>query len=281
MFLLPCVDLVKILTRDPIFFVIFARLLINTVESETSLINQNFRNDGIDFENEIMWRLHELGWDTSGTPRCGDFGADIVAVCGDETMVVQCKDWNGVVGFSAVKEIHTARTYYHANHAIVVSRYGFTSQTHRFAQNFNIGLHQPNELQPGSKLDRTKQATTLREEIRELSCRLEAEKAQADLTISLDKDLNAKILILILSNFILGLLIINYFWYSTYLLYVVIFTFVSLLLFSGLASNEFCKERDIKMSTFKTQVCEICYTMRIIPKIRSEFSTCKKCKWRS
>lgn len=137
-------------------------------------------NNGIAFEVDIAQRLQALGWDTTDTPRTGDYGADVFARCGSESLVVQCKDWTGPAGFSAVKEVHAARTYYGANQAIVVSRSGYTRQALKAAQTFNINLYTPYDLKVGSAIDRSVQGAQYREELRQAEARYNDEVRQGE-----------------------------------------------------------------------------------------------------
>lgn len=132
-------------------------------------------NTGRSFEAETQRRLAALGWDTRETPLTGDYGADVIATCGTEVLVVQCKDWRGAVGFDAIKEVHAARTHYGAQTAAVVGKSGFTRQARDTERTFSVHLLLIAELVPGCVLDRTVQGERLRRERR-----LEEQRAAAE-----------------------------------------------------------------------------------------------------
>jgi hypothetical protein len=117
--------------------------------------------DGVEFEKSVARQLNDLGWQTRLTAASGDFGADIIATNGSETLVVQCKDWRGPAGISSVQEVSYARTHYRANLAAVIVSQGFTKAAHRGAENANVLLLNCNSLR-GGPLDRRQQQTTVR-----------------------------------------------------------------------------------------------------------------------
>ncbi len=132
-------------------------------------------NTGRAFEAETARRLEQLGWDTRSTPVSGDYGADILATCGTEILVVQCKDWRGAAGFEAVKDVHAARTYYKAEIAAVVARTAFSRQAQEAEKPFTVHLLLLDELVTGCALDRTVEGGIVR-----LQRRLAEERAAAD-----------------------------------------------------------------------------------------------------
>lgn len=136
-------------------------------------------NDGVTFELETARRLRDLGWQTSATTVSGDWGADVVASCGDENLVVQCKDWLGSAGYDAIKDVVSARLYYEAQVAAVVSRAGFSRQATEAGRSFGIHLLRLDQLVSGCALDRTAEAARLRDErARQLAAQEAAKRAE-------------------------------------------------------------------------------------------------------
>jgi restriction system protein len=109
--------------------------------------------NGVAFEHAVARQLNDLGWQTRLTASTGDFGADIIATCLSEKLVVQCKDWRGPAGISSVQEVSYAKTHYNAHIAAVIVSRGFTKSAYTGAANANVFLLNYNSL-PGSPLDR-------------------------------------------------------------------------------------------------------------------------------
>jgi hypothetical protein len=124
------------------------------------------------FEAETEDRLKALGWNTTPTAVKGDWGADVIARIGGETLVVQCKDWGSPVGLSAVQEIAFARTHYQAQIAAVVSRNGYTRAAKGAAKTTGVYLFGLDDLRVGtSVLDRSEEGARLREDERRRQAR--------------------------------------------------------------------------------------------------------------
>ena len=83
---------------------------------------------GLAFERYLGQLFVDLGYDVIVTPASGDYGADLVLDGDEGKVVVQAKQYASPVGFSAIEEIHFAKTYYKADQAWVVATHGFTSQ---------------------------------------------------------------------------------------------------------------------------------------------------------
>jgi hypothetical protein len=139
--------------------------------------------NGQHLEIETAGRLTALGWATTSTPVKGDWGADIIAQVGNERLVVQCKDWGGPVGVSAIQEIAFARTHYQARLAAVVARRGYTKAAKEAARTAKVHLLAFADLHiGGSVLDRTVEGARLIEtklRQRQRDAEAEAERAAA------------------------------------------------------------------------------------------------------
>lgn len=116
------------------------------------------------FEVETARRLTALGWSTTPTAVTGDWGADVVGRIGSECVVVQCKDWGGPVGLSAIQEVAFARTHYRAQLAAVVSRSGYTKAAKAAAKTAGVHLLVLEDIRVGaSVLDRSEESARRRE----------------------------------------------------------------------------------------------------------------------
>ena len=101
---------------------------------------------GTAFETFLDAVFSELGYSVDLTPASGDYGADLILVQDDKKIVVQAKQYSKPIGFSAVKEIHFARTYYSASEAWVIATHGFTQQAINAAAASDVRLIDGPEL---------------------------------------------------------------------------------------------------------------------------------------
>ena len=101
----------------------------------------------VQFEKYCGILLNDNGWRVEYTAITGDYGADIIATKNGVKMVVQCKHYTGNVGVSAVQEVFSAMSYYHAQKACVVaSRGGFTKAAKSLALRTGVKVMCPSEL---------------------------------------------------------------------------------------------------------------------------------------
>jgi len=101
---------------------------------------------GITFENECSLILIDNGWKTEFTKKTGDQGADIIAHKGKMKLVVQCKFYDKPVGNDAVQQIISARLFYDATVAAVVSKSGFTKPAEQLAEKTSVLLLSTSDL---------------------------------------------------------------------------------------------------------------------------------------
>lgn len=124
------------------------------------------RNDGTDFEKRSADRLSEFGWECSNTPTPGDFGADLICKCGNETLVVQCKDYSAgnSIGVSAVQETITAKLHYGADAALLLFQGRLTQPGQKLAKSVDVKFAHISDLCSGWVLDRTAKGAAIRRE---------------------------------------------------------------------------------------------------------------------
>lgn len=110
-----------------------------------------------DFEKQTAEAFSLIGWSTSLTSKSRDYGADVCAICGSETLVVQCKAYNSSssVPFSAVQEIVFAKIHFKASECALVYSGRLTSQAYSAAIAHSVHLLRINEIIPGCSLDRS------------------------------------------------------------------------------------------------------------------------------
>lgn len=81
-----------------------------------------------EFEHMVAALFRAKGMQAKATSAENDWGADVVVDGPEGRIVVQCKHWRRAVGVKAVQEVSAARSYYHADRAIVVTNSSFTHQ---------------------------------------------------------------------------------------------------------------------------------------------------------
>lgn len=115
--------------------------------------SQDFSSEAIsvpedpwEFEKYCADLLVFAGWDASPTKGSGDQGADVIAVSGQRTLVLQCKLYQSAVGNKAVQEIHAAKAHYRATDAVVVATSGYTKSARQLASSTGVLLLHPDEL---------------------------------------------------------------------------------------------------------------------------------------
>ncbi|UCX05878.1 restriction endonuclease [Shewanella glacialimarina] len=93
-----------------------------------------------EYENIIASHLCNFGWNAYHTSGSGDQGADVVAEKHGLKYVFQCKLYNQPVGNNAVQEVSSARDYYEAFGAVVVTNNDYTKSARQLAESQNVWL---------------------------------------------------------------------------------------------------------------------------------------------
>lgn len=113
------------------------------LSARTKLID---RMSGAEFENYLAEYFAERGYKIQITPTTGDYGADLVLRSRTECIVVQAKRWNSKIGISAVQEISTARHFYGANGALLITNSSLTRSAKELARRANVTVWDRNML---------------------------------------------------------------------------------------------------------------------------------------
>jgi len=103
-------------------------------------------NNGRAFEELCAEKLMRDGWTVSHTPTSGDQGADLIAVRGQTSIAIQCKDHALPVGNKAVQEAFSSKAYYGTKFAAVVSSNGFTNAAFELATKTEVLLSPVNNI---------------------------------------------------------------------------------------------------------------------------------------
>lgn len=106
---------------------------------------------GLEFEDFLVRLFYVLGYYTKQTPRSGDYGADLIIKGKDwqgrtRHIVIQAKRYKAKVSVDAVREIHTAKAYYKADEAWVITNSHYTRSAHQLADSVGVHLYDRNHL---------------------------------------------------------------------------------------------------------------------------------------
>lgn len=130
---------------------VFAKLVSNSIiDTLISEIDTASENDsiggleksnyqkGTEYEDECMALFRENGWAALDTPKSGDAGADIIATKRGLKVAVQCKNWSGKVGTTAIQEVVSAKSYYDADSAVLLTETNITRQAEVMAEKLKV-----------------------------------------------------------------------------------------------------------------------------------------------
>ncbi|GAJ97814.1 restriction endonuclease [Geomicrobium sp. JCM 19055] len=96
---------------------------------------------GKEFERRLAIHFSYCGWHVQLTSDTGDYGADLVGEDDQgETVVIQAKRYKKNIGVRAVQEVNSAKTYYGANVAIVITNQYFTKNAEELARRCGVEL---------------------------------------------------------------------------------------------------------------------------------------------
>lgn len=96
---------------------------------------------GYQFENFISSVFFAYGYNSKVTPKGADKGVDITAIKHRKKVAIQTKMYyNNNVGNSAIQQIYTAKEYFNADIAVVVTNWFFTKPAIELATKLNVIL---------------------------------------------------------------------------------------------------------------------------------------------
>jgi HJR/Mrr/RecB family endonuclease len=97
--------------------------------------------DGVGFERAVARIYRGKGFEVEFTPRTKDQGIDLILKRNGAVSIVQCKAYTGNVGVNAVRELVGVRASWpHAEDAILVALFGFSSDAKKFAALHDVRL---------------------------------------------------------------------------------------------------------------------------------------------
>lgn len=113
--------------------------LFAVMEDKKSDLN-DYPEDGHLFEVWVAEKLISLDWDAHVTSGSGDQGVDVIAEKDGIRVGVQCKQYAGTVGNSAVQQIISGKGFYEVDKGVVVSTGKYTRSARQLAEASGIGL---------------------------------------------------------------------------------------------------------------------------------------------
>lgn len=125
-------DLIFYVFLLTIFLIVFVFILswLFSYIKKRKYLNSNLytidKMNGIEFENYLKSHFQKLGYNVKKTTTTNDYGADLVCFKNGEKIVIQAKRYSGKVGIKAVQEIVSAKGFYGACKAIVVTNSYYT-----------------------------------------------------------------------------------------------------------------------------------------------------------
>lgn len=96
--------------------------------------------DGFQFESYLRQLFKSQNYKVIKTPDRKDFGADLLLEKNGTKIVVQAKRYKGNVGIKAVQEIQSAKLYYKAQEAWVMTNSNYTKSAKELAYKTNVTL---------------------------------------------------------------------------------------------------------------------------------------------
>lgn len=117
---------------------------INCHQMDSLLLNSNMSYidsmNGEEFEKLVCALYRQMGYVARLTKRSGDFGADVIACKDGAKIVIQTKRYTNKISISAIQEVASARSYYNANAAVIVTNNFYTEPAKKLAVATNVQL---------------------------------------------------------------------------------------------------------------------------------------------
>lgn len=134
---------------------IYFDLLVNRMSVQLENFNPNKfvtmylvdAMDGFQFEAFLVEIFQTIGYDVKETKKTGDQGADLFVSRFGKNIVIQAKNYSGVVGNSAVQQAISAKTFYGCDEAMVVTNSYFSKSAKELALSAGVRLVDRAELQ--------------------------------------------------------------------------------------------------------------------------------------
>ncbi|WP_439861792.1 restriction endonuclease [Pseudomonas sp. MBLB4136] len=93
---------------------------------------------GQDLEVSISRLYESLGYRVTLTKTSGDFGVDIIAESNSETIAIQCKNYESLVGVDAIMQAYSGGRFHDCSRYCVVTTSGFTEPAREMADKLGV-----------------------------------------------------------------------------------------------------------------------------------------------
>lgn len=114
--------------------------------------------DGEEFEDLLAIYFKGVGLGVTKTKKSHDYGADLIVKHKKDSIAIQCKlYYKHSVGNSAVQEISTAREFYGADRAMVITNSKFTRPSEILAGTIGVQLIDGEKLMKMLSIDNKKE----------------------------------------------------------------------------------------------------------------------------
>jgi restriction system protein len=113
-------------------FGIFLALLLRRERPDASMTAIDAMN-GVEFEDYVATRLRRAGWQVRFTAAVGDYGVDLIAEKGGQSVAIQCKRHGKSIGVAAVQQVVSGALHHGCTRSIVVSNQEFTTAAKQLA----------------------------------------------------------------------------------------------------------------------------------------------------
>lgn len=101
---------------------------------------------GEEFEKFLVRLFCAKNYHVTHVGKAGDFGCDLLIRKYCKTTAVQAKRYAGKVGVKAVQEIYSAKAFYNADDAMVITNSFYTPAAKKLAKKLKVKLVDRNEL---------------------------------------------------------------------------------------------------------------------------------------
>jgi hypothetical protein len=93
-----------------------------------------------EFENLLVKLYKNMGYKVSKTKHTGDFGADLIAIKGSDSICIEAKHYNRKIVKEVVKNVFCAKHVYKTDRAIIVTINDFTKPAYEWGEILGVEL---------------------------------------------------------------------------------------------------------------------------------------------
>ena len=123
-----------------IAFVLWTRIGLLRAKIRRTKLRKIDRMTGTEFEYFLQDLFRAKGYSVKHLGKSGDFGGDLLIRHPSYTEVIQAKRYSSNVGIKAVQEVYSAKTYYRARKATVVTNAYYTPAAKKLAAKLRVKL---------------------------------------------------------------------------------------------------------------------------------------------